>query len=476
MIKKVIADIRRMETVSELLDYIPHKVLEKVSYALLCILCALPLFSMLDCAIFGERIDDSGIALVAVTYQYNWASLVKIIGLLGLIIGAVALSKSVLEYRRREDSVKNFLRKYPVHLLLAGLLLWSTISCVLSNNIQKSFLGDNYRQEGLVMYFAYYGIFALAYLLYDERRRRDILELLPLLALPVAAGIILENEQLRAILNFRYAEHASPFMNINHAGYYLCVAIMCAAANLAIAQKKWNKLLLWGAVFGFLSAALLINSSLGPYLAVIAGLIIMLIVGLVLKKDIWKRVVIIGLIFVIVTGIYALSTDRLFKDTERLASDATAITEDDEAGKAHAGSGRWPLWMAAVDFIREKPVFGYGPDNLGEQYAARNIELDRPHCVPLQIAASLGISALILYLAALTVYIVLFFKKGRGATVFELMLFSIGAAYVISSLVGNSMFYTTPYFCLIWGMALRLKSAVNSRDKNCSIERSVRML
>jgi len=457
MLKHIIADIRKMKTVSELAEYIPYQALETASYALLCALCILPLFSMINCAFFGERIDNSGITLVAMAYQYTWAALVKMIGLLGLIIGVIAFSKSILAYKRAGKTVKEFWRAHPVQLFLAALLLWSTISCFLSDNVRQSFLGDNYRQEGLLTYFAYYGIFVLAYLLRDEKRRAKVISLIALLALPVAAGIILENNWLRTILNFMSAPHANPFMNINHAAYYLCVAMMCAASRFVLSGTKRTELLLWGVTFAVLTAALLINRSLGPYLAVIVGLAVMLVAGLILKKAIWKRVIVACLIFVVVTGAYMLSTEQLAKDAERLAGDVTAIMEDNEEIKESSGSGRWPLWVAAIEFIRERPLFGYGPDNLGAQYAAKDIEQDRPHCVPLQIAASLGIPALVFYLAALVVYVVLFFKRGRQATVFDLVLFSTGAAYVASSLVGNSAFYTTPYFCLIWGMALRLK-------------------
>ena len=154
MLRQVVSDIRRMKTVSELLDYIPHKALEKASYALLCVLCALPLFSILNCAIFGERTNDSDLVFATMTYQYDWACLVEIIGLLGIIAGIVALSKSVLENSRSGNNVQDFLRAHSVQLLLAALLLWSTISCALSDNMEKSILGDGYRQEGLMMYFS----------------------------------------------------------------------------------------------------------------------------------------------------------------------------------------------------------------------------------------------------------------------------------------------------------------------------------
>ena len=456
MLKKFATDLQQIKTVSELMDYIPHRALETAAYALLCALCLLPLFSMINCALFGERVGDAAMQLIGMTYQYTWASLVKMIGLLGLILGAIALGKSVLAYRRTGKTAKEFWRQYAIQLLLAALLLWSTLSCLLSDNISRSLLGDKYRQEGLLTYFAYYGIFAMAYLLRGDRRRIRILGVLALFALPIAAGIIFEDDWLRLVLNFRNAEHANPFMNINHAAYYLCLALMCAASRLMLSERKRLELLLWGAVFAVLATALLINQSLGPYLAVVLGLAVLLVAGLIMKQGIWKRALSLCLIFAVVTGIYMLSTERLANDTEELANDVTAIAEDNETvqGKrrfrplAAVGGGGW-IYPGTPCFRLRVPTIW------ASNMRPRGIELDRPHCVPLQIAASLGLPALLFYLAALIVYIIRFCQRGPRTAILDLMLFATGAAYVASSLVGNSAFYTTPYFCLIWGMALR---------------------
>ena len=452
---RISKDLKQIKTVSELLDFITRKTLETGSYILICVLCALPLFFMLVCAVYGQSTDNTGVVFSSAAYQYTWAALIENIGLLGLLLAVTEFMKSVLAHRRIGESLRKVLSEQPVQLLLAALLLWSAISCILSDDISQSFFGDGYRQEGLAMYFAYYGIFSAAFLLRSERRRKNVAVLLVLFALPVAAAMAFENDWLRTMLNFQESKHASPFCNINHAAYYLCVVIMCAASRFVLCERKPAKMFFWAASFAFLTLALLINSSFGPYLAVIFGLAVMLITDLALKKRLWKRVLVVCLIFAAVTGAYMLSNQRLSKDTDRLFSDAAGVVENNEAVKEKAGSGRWPLWAAAAEFVSEKPVFGYGPDNLGEQYAKSDINVDRPHCVPLQIAASLGLPALAFYLSALIVYVILFFRRKRITTALDLTLLSTGAAYFASSLVGNSMFYTTPYFCLIWGMALR---------------------
>jgi len=462
---RIYKNIKRIKTVPELLDYIPGKALETGSYILICALCALPLFSMLASAACGEPAGIADAIFLSATYQYTWAALIENIGLLGLLLALTAFMKSVLARKRAGESTGKILLEHLAQLLLAALLLWSVISCILSDNISQSLFGDEYRQEGVAMYFAYYGVFSAAFLLRSEKHRKNVVVLLVLFALPVAAAMAFENDWLRAVLNFQGSKHASPFFNINHAAYYLCVVIMGAASRFVLCEEKPAKMLFWAASFAFLTLTLLINCSLGPYLAVISGLAVMFIAGLALKKRTWKRVLVVCLIFLAVTGIYMLSNQRLAKDTGRLVGDLSGIAEGNGAVEERAGSGRWPLWTAAVGFVKEKAVFGYGPDNLGEQYAKAGISVDRPHCVPLQIAASLGLPALALYLSALIVYIVSFFRRKKITTALDLMFFSTGAAYFISSLVGNSMFYTTPYFCMIWGMALRMGAPNGSPQK-----------
>ena len=121
------------------------------------------------------------------------------------------------------------------------------------------------------------------------------------------------------------------------------------------------------------------------------------------------------------------------------------------------------MWLHAIDFIKEKPLFGYGPDNLAEPYALVGIfEKTRPHNEFLQHAAALGIPAGLLYLISVVTFTVTYFKKKIGNPLVIGLVCTVGA-YVCSSLFGNTMFYTTPFFFMIFGMATSVLKNAGAR-------------
>ncbi len=133
--------------------------------------------------------------------------------------------------------------------------------------------------------------------------------------------------------------------------------------------------------------------------------------------------------------------------------DFGTIIKDTRSEEAlQAGTTRWLLWLHAIDFIKEKPVFGFGPDNLEEPYLAVGLTDTRPHNEFLQHAAALGIPAAIFYLISVVTFTVTYFKKKIDNPIVIGLVCTVGA-YVFSSLFGNSMFYTTPFFFMIFGMA-----------------------
>jgi O-antigen ligase len=118
-----------------------------------------------------------------------------------------------------------------------------------------------------------------------------------------------------------------------------------------------------------------------------------------------------------------------------------------------AGTGRWILWMNGLKFISEKPVLGYGPDNLGKQYAKVKISTDRPHNELIQFAASLGIPAAIFYIIAIGSYFLVFLKLRKRASTLEIAILCAVIAYLASSMFGNTMYYTSPFFFMILGLS-----------------------
>ena len=179
------------------------------------------------------------------------------------------------------------------------------------------------------------------------------------------------------------------------------------------------------------------------------------------------------------------------------------------------GSGRAPVWIRSLDLMNQRPWFGWGLENmLNEFYTQYNISEGRTHNLVLQLGGTTGIPGVIMYLTA-TIFIFLklvfdakfreFSKKGKiiigisylivavvlniiickftdkllfngliTAFVLSLLTFAIFikklhlrikdwnsfefigglvfVSYMVSSLFGNSAFYTSPYFMIFLGM------------------------
>lgn len=120
-----------------------------------------------------------------------------------------------------------------------------------------------------------------------------------------------------------------------------------------------------------------------------------------------------------------------------------------------AGSGRAVLWKYGIQFFLEKPIIGYGPENLEQEYARFDINQDRPHNLLIQLATTSGIIGMLSYCTAIGIIII----KGircfsRKDSVQRLVLFAV-VAYLISAMFGNSMYYTSPYFFIFLGWLMK---------------------
>ena len=148
-----------------------------------------------------------------------------------------------------------------------------------------------------------------------------------------------------------------------------------------------------------------------------------------------------------------LAVGYLGRDLAQLSSDIGNIASGSDKAQS-AGSGRWLLWQNGVRFAWERPLFGYGPDNLGARYAVSTASFsDRPHNELIQIAASLGIPAMLFYLSGLIAHLKSFLTLHQRLDRLSIGIFAMIGAYLISSLFGNSMFYTTPFFFLFLGIS-----------------------
>ena len=347
-----------------------------------------------------------------------------------------------------------FLKRFN-HLALLLMVSWMLISTLINASQNVVWLGDRYRHEGFFTYLAYVGIYGLSILLFNESYRKKLLYLLVSVSSVLCILTILEfNGFGIPFFASDKAGYSAIFHQFNHFGYYLLMSGMCAAGLFVVDKNRWRK---WFAIssFSIIIVTLIINDTFGCYLAMIAGLVFLPFAFMLAKKNLKLNYFIPLLLFVVLTLGMNLITGTVKSNMSALSTDITKIVTQDESSGS-AGTGRWVLWINAVEFIKEKPLFGHGLDNLGKLYYPLGVGTDRPHNEYLQHAAHLGIPALIFYLCSLASTFINAFKQRRNLSSTTLVSLCVVAAYLISACFGNTMYYTTPYFVMFLGMSTKI--------------------
>ena len=444
-----IKQIRQIKSISGLLDYISDRGLAKASAVLLYIWILAPLV-----AIIVNLLSNNLVNLESSAFMPGQKALYIILlqtGYLGCLIGLAVFIKSIYNAKQTAVRFKDYVKKHIVQILLFLMLLWSIMSCLLSEDFNRSFYGTFYRKDGLLTYFAYCGIFCCGYAVRTTKHVRSLLYVFAAAAVILSAFALKDSRMIDLALGL--SRNAAIFLNTNHFGYYICLAIMCTGM-LFITEKGVFRKSIFIVFFAVMVAALIKNDSFGPYLAVSVGLLSLLILTLWLKRQYLKWVLAAVGVFAVASILMTLIGYPVFNEFGKMTSDMGDIIKNTDDA-ATAGSYRWELWVNGSRFITEKPLFGYGPENLGEQYGpVLKYFSDRPHNEIIQFAASLGIPAAVFYISALTAHFVKYIKMRKQVSMVTIGICCALVAYLVSSMVGNTMYYTTPYFFMILGFSI----------------------
>jgi O-antigen ligase len=214
-------------------------------------------------------------------------------------------------------------------------------------------------------------------------------------------------------MHFRTTHTSSVFFNRNHTGYYFCIATILNSIEILRLKLKTKKdiflLILRLIVFGICFYGNILTNSTGSFLGIIFGGCCLIFATALFNKDILKHAIFIFSTIIIVTIISVFTGKSPLLDVLRVFIDFGIILKDTRSEEAlRAGTTRWRLWLGAIQLIKEKPWFGFGPDCLEPEYLRIGINDGRPHCEPLQFAAELGVPASIAYLISIITFTVTF--------------------------------------------------------------------
>lgn len=217
-------------------------------------------------------------------------------------------------------------------------------------------------------------------------------------------------------------------------------------ALLFVYEKKLVLRICAGISAAVATVVLIINNTLGAYLAVLFILILFVIYCFFFVRcDRAKAIVILGA-FLLITLLMSLPYKTVSSSVTTLTKDIGKIAADLLEANS-AGSGRWRLWKRTVSHLDESPWLGFGVEGLLNTY-----HVGTPHNEFLQYAEFFGIPAALLYIIACSMVLLRGLKHCKTMTNTTMICFFVSIGYLASSFFGVAIYYTTPFIYLFLGL------------------------
>ena len=384
-----------------------------------------------------------------VSTNYIWITIIYLISIFTIIT-------YVLYKYKTKEKIKSIKYLY-IYIILI------TISTFLSSNIGKSFIGDAYLQEGLITYLSYVSLFLNCTII---KEKKDILQILKIFSI---VGCILSlttligyyfNLHLRPLYE-EYRPFLSIFHNENHAAYYYMMTYVASILVFYFSEKKSSYIYLATSII--ILHNLILNNSMGCLLSVICILILLIIYTIVKKKYITNLIVILTMFLLVST----INYETILGHFSFIKTDIERMETNNTSEVNQIGSNRLGLWKYGIQFALEKPLFGYGNENIKEQYEKYELPeyVGRPHNEFIQIGAFFGIPALIIYLLFLFSNLFPVLKNIKTIEYQYVITALICVSYLISSFVGVSCYYTTPFLYIFLGITANYNDIEKGKKK-----------
>lgn len=351
-------------------------------------------------------------------------------------------------------------RKITLIEMIAFLyLILIIISTVLSVNVNRSIIGSPWRFEGLISLVNYIIIFLVVTNFYKYKRSHIIL-------LGISAAII----SIHSILYYFNINIIPPYIailvgrasawslmgNRNFLGSYLSLTLPLFV-YIYIKYDSTPAFILNGLLFTSLISSL----TRSAYVA-FAFYIVFFIIYFYTKKQYNKRLIILLSSFVLIFALINTITKNDISLRMLSIKHDTVSINNNEDSNSNSVSQRVFIWKNAVTLVPKYILHGSGPDTFDipfmgnfqketERVLKSNDIVDKAHNEYLQIAVTLGIPALITYLALISL---LLFKsiKTSKSTSFLIPLNISFIAYLIQAFFNISVVSVAPLYWALLGV------------------------
>lgn len=291
--------------------------------------------------------------------------------------------------------------------LLSAIFFLFLLSTIFSQDVSFSLWGSPYRAGGFVTFSFYIFFSLLAFLIIKSEDWDQLLNWSLGIGWLVSLIAIFQSFSIfnKFLVSFSKAPPSTTGNSILLALY--CLLLFFVALAFFIKTKEKGKKIFYGItalLFGFV---ILLTSCRAVYLGIVAGLFYFVFFYPQKGKKLRViKIVGIAMLALVVAGVIYVNTvpelPNFIKQNRVLSNISTRLSY-----KLIVGESRFSGWQIMLGEVKEKPILGWGPENLQigyDKYYNPNLPgiiklwWDRAHNFMLEIAISSGIPALIVYI------------------------------------------------------------------------------
>lgn len=371
-------------------------------------------------------------------------------------------------------------RMTPVTLAIFLFLLSFTVSTFVGVDWYHSFWDNHERMLGLFTILHYVIYYLVATTVVKEWRDWIWLLRLFLFAGSIVMFIgVIQRFNPTLLLNQSGSRVASTLGNPIYVGGY---GLFLSFVGLFLAVKERNRLwrdyaILLG-LLGFVG--IFLSGTRGAMLGWISGMGVVLLVYLVLLQGharLRKTMAGLAILGALILGV--MYGFRQVEFVQKIPALGTLLNSSLSSGTA---STRLMAWSVAIEAWREKPVFGWGPNNFfyafNKYYKPEFLEhgwgetwFDNAHNIIMNTLAVQGVVGLALYLGMYAVVIVMLWKAHRKEKI-DLHVTAILIGFFVAHLTGNVFVFENPtsYLYFFFMMAFANSLIMNGIRENAPEE------
>lgn len=354
--------------------------------------------------------------------------------------------------KNKEKKVRNPLRRSEVYLFALFSVL--AISTTMAGSFQS--MGTKVF-GGLYYVLAEFLVFFMCSIFIEKKTFKKFLIYSYLVLSIILALTELFDQLIKGIPIYRIDTCITAvFYSPNYYGYFMLMAIILSASLLSFESSKKEKIFLIISFF-INSIVFAMANCLGTFLACIAGFAFLFIGLSIRNKKIAIKPVILFASFMLICFLVGLKYQSFFSDVVYLFKDVKMIAEDSE-NAGSAGTGRWAIWMATIELIKQKPLFGWGASGINFELFDR-VGINAAHNEYMQYAADYGIPAALIYISGLVCIFIRAWKNRRTMDEMSIACLVASFAYIVSAMFGNNISFVGPFYYIFLGLAVNYEKS-----------------